>query len=133
MAKANNPIQQKGKIEKSKKTLENQSVMHHKSVSMMLQQTRGHNPLLEKFDSKHIDKVLDYSYEDNKSERLFILLYRIMCVGVGLVVFLLVTYFFIFSDKADKELYLTILTFLGGGLFGGGLGYGLGLTKNRDN
>ena len=56
-----------------------------------------------------------------------------MCVGVGLVVFLLVTYFFIFSDKADKELYLTILTFLGGGLFGGGLGYGLGLTKNSDH
>lgn len=99
------------------------------TVRMAMMQTfsRGPavHPLLEKFTAGHIDKVLDYSQEDDKNEfslrrsnRYFNLSYVI--IGLSVFIFLIV---FLAPQNIDllKDILKLLVAFIGG------VGSGFGL------
>jgi len=91
---------------------------------MTSKQSRIH-PIFDKFESKHVDKFLDYCHKDDEnqyklisSNRWFYLIYSILFMGI----FIFLTLYLL---PKDKNLLTDIFKFLGGLVSGIGIGYGL--------
>ena len=89
------------------------------------------HPILEKVTAEHIDKIIEYNYQEGKnafklssSNRWFHALY--VFIGVGCVIFL-ITYI----SPSNKDLINDILKILAGLIGGFGFGYGLGSRKRE--
>ena len=90
-----------------------------------------HNPIIEKMNTEHIHKVLDYSNESDKREfwafvysKLSILIFTIIGIGV----FTFITLFF---GKTNPTLYQDILGIVLPFLIGIAGGFGLGKSSNK--
>lgn len=111
-----------------KQVLDNFPNNEQKSIMAMMQYSGPKpNPLLDKIDSDHIHKLLDYTREEGKSahrmrssNRWFQLAYTLLAISAGalMIIYLL---------PLDKQLLVDILKVLVG--FAGGLGSGLGLKS----
>jgi hypothetical protein len=119
--------------EQSENQPENKSSMSNSIKEMMvsMQKFSGPmpNPLLEKIETKHIDKILEIvhedqniEYKDRQKERLF----KIFVISMIAGLFVFLTIFLATNNIATyKEILIYILT------FGGGTGVGFGFGKRK--